>query len=56
MMRAVELQLLQAEVHIGNGDYAGAESIMNALRSAAGAAEGKVRGIRRGAEIDRHRV
>ena len=39
MMRAVELQLLQAEVHIGNGDYAGAESIMNALRSAAGAAE-----------------
>ena len=39
MMRAVELQLLQAEVHIGNGDYAGAESIMNALRTAAGAAE-----------------
>ena len=39
MMRAVELQLLQAEVHIGNGDYAGAESIMNAIRTAAGAAE-----------------
>lgn len=39
MIRAVELQLLQAEVHIGNGDYAGAESIMNALRTAAGAAE-----------------
>ena len=39
MMRAVELQLLQAEVHIGNGDYAGAESIMNSIRSAAGADE-----------------
>jgi hypothetical protein len=39
MMRAVELQLLQAEVHIGNGDYIGAETIMNAIRSAAGAAE-----------------
>ena len=39
MMRAVELQLLQAEVYIGNGDYAGAESIMNAIRAAAGAAE-----------------
>ena len=39
MMRAVELQLLQAEVHIGNGDYAGAESIMNAIRADAGAAE-----------------
>ena len=39
IMRAVELQLLQAEVHIGNGDYAGAESIMNAIRTAAGAAE-----------------
>ena len=39
MMRAVELQLLQAEVHIGNGDYSGAESIMNAIRTAAGAAE-----------------
>jgi len=39
MMRAVELQLLQAEVHIGNGDYASAESIMNALRTAAGVAE-----------------
>ena len=38
-MRAVELQLLQAEVHIGNGDYAGAESIMNAIRADAGAAE-----------------
>ena len=39
MMRAVELQLLQAEVHIGNGDYASAESIMNAIRTAAGVAE-----------------
>ncbi len=39
MMRAVELQLLQAEVHIGNGDYSGAESIMNSIRTAAGAAE-----------------
>ena len=39
MMRAVELQLLQAEVHIGNGDYAGAEAIMNSIRAAAGAAE-----------------
>ncbi len=39
IMRAVELQLLQAEVHIGNGDYASAESIMNAIRTAAGAAE-----------------
>ena len=39
MMRAVELQLLQAEVHIGNGNYAGAESIMNAIRANAGASE-----------------
>ena len=39
MMRAVELQLLQVEVHIGNGDYASAESIMNSIRSAAGATE-----------------
>ncbi len=39
MMRAVELQLLQAEVHIGNGDYASAESIMNSLRTAAGVTE-----------------
>lgn len=39
MMRSVELQLLQAEVHIGNGNYSGAESIMNVLRSAAGVAE-----------------
>ena len=39
MMRAVELQLLQAEVHVGNGDYASAESIMNSIRSAAGATE-----------------
>jgi len=39
MMRAVELQLLQAEVHIGNGDYSGAESIMNSIRTASGAAE-----------------
>ena len=39
MMRAVELQLLQVEVHVGNGDYASAESIMNSIRSAAGATE-----------------
>ncbi len=39
MMRAVELQLLQAEVHIGNGDYGSAESIMNSIRTAAGVAE-----------------
>jgi hypothetical protein len=39
MMRAVELQLLQAEVHIGNSDYSGAESIMNSIRTASGAAE-----------------
>ncbi len=39
MMRAVELQLLQVEVHIGNGNYASAESIMNSIRSAAGATE-----------------
>ena len=39
MMRAVELQLLQAEVHVGNEDYASAESIMNSIRSAAGATE-----------------
>ena len=36
MMRAVELQLLQAEVHIGQGNYSGAESIMNTIRAAAG--------------------
>jgi hypothetical protein len=35
-MRSVELQLLQAEVHIGNGDYSSAESIMNTIRAAAG--------------------
>ena len=39
MMRAVELQLLQAEVHIGNGDYTSAESVMNSVRTAAGVAE-----------------
>ena len=39
MMRAVELQLLQAEVHIGNVDYSSAESIMNAIRTSAGIAE-----------------
>jgi hypothetical protein len=38
IMRAEELQLLQAEVHIGNGDYSSAETIMNAIRTAAGAA------------------
>ena len=39
IMRAVELKLLQAEVHIGNADYASAEVIMNTLRSAAGVAD-----------------
>ena len=39
IMRAVELQLLQVEVHLPNGDYASAESIMNSIRSAAGATE-----------------
>ncbi len=38
IMRAEELQLLQAEVHIGNGDYSSAEAIMNNIRTAAGAA------------------
>ena len=39
MMRAVELQLLQAEGHIGNGEYTSAESVMNSVRTAAGVAE-----------------
>ena len=39
IMRAEELQLLQAEVHIGTGNYSGAESIMNTLRTAAGVAD-----------------
>jgi len=38
IMRAVELQLLQAEVHIGNADYSSAETIMNVIRAAAGVA------------------
>ncbi len=38
IMRAEELQLLQAEVHIGNGEYSDAETIMNTIRAAAGAA------------------
>ncbi len=38
IMRAVELQLLQAEVHIGNSDYSSAETIMNTIRTAAGVA------------------
>ncbi len=38
IMRAVELQLLQAEVHIGNSDYTAAEAIMNEIRAAAGLA------------------
>jgi len=38
IIRAVELQLLQAEVHIGNGDYSSAETIMNSIRAAAGLA------------------
>ena len=39
MMRATELQLLQAEVYIGNGDYASAEVLLNTLRSEAGVPE-----------------
>ena len=39
IMRAEEFQLLQAEVHIGNGNYSGAETIMNTIRTAAGVAE-----------------
>jgi hypothetical protein len=39
IMRAEELQLLQAEVHIGNANYSGAETIMNTIRTAAGVAE-----------------
>ena len=39
MMRAVELQLLQAEVFVGLGDYSSAEALLNTLRSAAGVTE-----------------
>ena len=39
MMRAVELQLLQAEVHVGNGDYGLAEALLNSLRASAGVSE-----------------
>jgi len=39
MMRSEELQLLQAEVHIGTGNYSGAETIMNTIRTAAGVVE-----------------
>ena len=39
MMRSEELQLLQAEVHIGTGNYSGAETIMNTIRTAAGVAD-----------------
>ena len=39
MMRAVELQLLQAEVHVGNGDYGLAEGLLNSLRTSAGVSE-----------------
>jgi len=39
MMRAEELKLLQAEVHIGNSNYSGAEGILNTLRTAAGVAD-----------------
>ena len=39
MMRAVELQLLQAEVYVGNGDYSSAEDLLNTLRSEAGVPE-----------------
>ena len=38
IMRAIELQLLQAEVHIGNSDYSSAETILNSIRTAAGVA------------------
>ncbi len=38
IMRAVELQLLQAEVYIGNSDYSSAETILNSIRTAAGVA------------------
>ena len=38
IMRAVELQLLQAEVHIGNSDYSSAETILNTIRTIAGVA------------------
>ena len=38
IMRAEELQLLQAEVHIGNANYSGAETIMNTIRTIAGVA------------------
>ena len=38
IMRAVELQLLQAEVHIGNSDYSSAETILNTIRTTAGVA------------------
>ena len=38
IMRAIELQLLQAEVHIGNSDYSSAETILNTIRTAAGVA------------------
>ena len=39
MMRAVELQLLQAEVHVGNSDYGLAEALLNSLRISAGVSE-----------------
>ena len=39
MMRAEELKLLQAEVHIGNSNFSGAEGILNTLRTAAGVAD-----------------
>ena len=39
IMRAEELKLLQAEVHIGNSNYSGAEGILNTLRTAAGVAD-----------------
>ena len=36
MMRAVELQLLQAEVYVGNQNYSSADNILNAIRAEAG--------------------
>ena len=39
IMRSEELKLLQAEVHIGNSNYSGAEGILNTIRTAAGVAD-----------------
>ena len=39
IMRSEELKLLQAEVYVGNGNYSGAEGILNTIRTAAGVAD-----------------